>query len=76
MNEQCSEVLVDSGVNEALVCDDSNLRDFAVALGSIWLRGNTAVPLCPSHPISEWRYVLTDSNVQQILVDQTLYDKV
>eukprot|EP00054_Salpingoeca_dolichothecata_P016161 m.94354 g.94354 ORF g.94354 m.94354 type:complete len:552 (-) comp21852_c0_seq2:84-1739(-) len=36
--------------------------DYVTLLWGIWLAGGTAVPLCPSHPTAELKYVVEDSD--------------
>lgn len=44
------------GKNVAVVSE--NTSDVIIALLGIWRRGGTYVPLCDTHPISEWAYIL------------------
>jgi malonyl-CoA/methylmalonyl-CoA synthetase len=39
-------------------------------LFGVWLSGNTAVPLCTKHSLSELEYVLTDAEAAVVITDQ------
>lgn len=43
-------------------------RDFVVALLACWRVGAIAVPLHPPHPVAEMEYVVTDADVEAIIV--------
>ena len=42
--------------------------EYVATLWGIWRAGGTAVPLCPSHPLSEMDYVLGDSGSDLVVV--------
>jgi malonyl-CoA/methylmalonyl-CoA synthetase len=45
-----------------------NHYDFATSLTAIWKSGSPAVPLCNTHPPSEWEYYIEDSQSKLYLV--------
>ena len=50
--------------------------EYVATLFGIWSAGGIAVPLCSSHPIPEWQYVLQDINAQQMIFHSDFQEKI
>jgi len=49
---------------------------YVVAQWAIWKAGGIAVPLCISHPPTEWEYVLRDTQCKRILTHPSFHSKI
>lgn len=77
-----------TAVASALIADQKDLNEdriaFLVPAGldypsvqwGIWMAGGIALPMCTSHPVAEWEYVLTDSGASQLVVHPSFQDDI
>ena len=50
--------------------------DYVVVQWGIWLAGGIAVPLCPSHPVTELEYVLENSKADLLIGHNQFHDSI
>ncbi len=50
--------------------------DYVKVIFGIWQAGGIAVPLCVSHPLAEYRYVIQDAGIKRVVVDDFFRKKL
>ncbi|KAK0044450.1 acyl-CoA synthetase family member 3 mitochondrial [Biomphalaria pfeifferi] len=53
-----------------------NNATYVIGLYASWICNGIAVPLCFSHPVSEWEYFLKNSECSLLLVSDTFAEKI